>query len=92
MMGNPTPMDNPTPVDNPTPMDSPAPMVDDMPTPTPVEGEPLMPEITLMQEIGRSETYVFIDANKDGDFTAADDMIVKLQGVSDLIEANVIFL
>ena len=63
-----------------------------MPTPIPVEEEPLQPEITLQQEIGRSNTYVFIDANKDGDFTAADDMIVELQGVSDLIETNVIFL
>lgn len=29
-----------------------------------------------------SQTYVFIDANKDGNFTAADDAIIKLAGVA----------
>lgn len=29
-----------------------------------------------------ADTYVFIDANKDGNFTAADDAIIKLAGVA----------
>ena len=33
-------------------------------------------------------TYVFIDANKDGDFTAADDVVVQLTGVTDTTSAN----
>ena len=33
-------------------------------------------------------TFVFIDANKDGDFTATEDMFLALLGVDDLIDAN----
>lgn len=34
------------------------------------------------------DTFVFIDANKDGDFTAADDVVVQLTGVTDTTSAN----
>jgi hypothetical protein len=30
---------------------------------------------------GTTEAYVFVDANKDGNFTAADDLVIKLAGV-----------
>lgn len=33
-------------------------------------------------------TYAFIDANKDGDFTATDDVVVQLSGVTDVTLAN----
>lgn len=36
-------------------------------------------------------TYVFVDANKDGNFTAADDMVLKLVGVAGLSEVDVNF-
>ena len=36
-------------------------------------------------------TYVLIDANKDGDFKAADDILVKLTGVAAFSEASVNF-
>ena len=39
-----------------------------------------------------SSTFLFVDANKDGDFTAADDILVELQGVSNLTESSFIFL
>lgn len=32
------------------------------------------------------QSFVFIDANKDGDFTAADDMLVELHGAGPLLE------
>ncbi|PTQ97471.1 hypothetical protein C8R30_11150 [Nitrosomonas nitrosa] len=35
--------------------------------------------------------YAFIDANKDGNFTAADDLIVKLTGVATLSETDINF-
>jgi len=35
--------------------------------------------------------YVFIDANKDGDFTAANDIVIHLFGVDHFSEANLIF-
>ncbi len=38
-----------------------------------------------------STTYVFIDANKDGDFTAADDMFLELVGVDNLIDESFIY-
>ena len=44
-------------------------------------------EIPLPPEFGVSQSFVFIDANKDGDFTAADDMVVEFQGVGPLSEA-----
>lgn len=37
------------------------------------------------------DTYVFVDANKDGNFTAADDMVLKLVGVAGLSEVDVNF-
>jgi len=37
------------------------------------------------------QSFVFIDANKDGDFTAADDMLVELQGAGPITEAIFIF-
>lgn len=37
------------------------------------------------------DVYAFIDANKDGNFTAADDLIVKLTGVATLSETDVNF-
>ncbi len=33
-------------------------------------------------------TFVFIDANKDGDFSATDDAVVQLTGVTDVTLAN----
>ena len=36
-------------------------------------------------------TYVFIDANKDGNFTAADDSIIKLVGVAAVGETDINF-
>ena len=44
-------------------------------------------EIPLQPEIGGSQSFVFIDANKDGDFTAADDIVVELQGAGPIPEA-----
>ena len=29
---------------------------------------------------GSTNTYLFVDANSDGDFTAADDMVIELVG------------
>lgn len=37
------------------------------------------------------DSFVFVDANKDGNFTAADDMIVKLTGVVTLSETDINF-
>lgn len=34
------------------------------------------------------DTYVFIDANKDGNFAATDDIVVQLSGVTDATLAN----
>ena len=44
-------------------------------------------EIPLPLELGVSQSFLFIDANKDGDFTAADDMMIELQGVGPLPES-----
>lgn len=44
-------------------------------------------EIPLPPEFGVSQSFVFIDANKDGDFTAADDMMIELQGAGTIPEA-----
>lgn len=38
-----------------------------------------------------ADTYVFVDANKDGNFTAADDLIIKLVAVTSLSEVAVNF-
>ena len=38
-----------------------------------------------------THTYVFIDANKDGNFTAADDSIIKLVSVAALGETDINF-
>jgi hypothetical protein len=47
-------------------------------------------EIPLPPALGVSQSFLFIDANKDGDFTAADDMMVELQATGTLPE--VIFI
>lgn len=39
----------------------------------------------------RPTTFVFIDANTDGDFTAAEDMFLALVGVDDLVDENFIY-
>ncbi len=44
-------------------------------------------EIPLPPEFGVSQSFVFIDANKDGDFTAADDMIIELLEAGPIPEA-----
>jgi hypothetical protein len=36
-------------------------------------------------------TYVFVDANKDGNFTAADDLLIQLTGVASISENNINF-
>lgn len=38
-----------------------------------------------------SDSYVFIDANKDGNFTAADDLVIKLTGVTAVSETMINF-
>lgn len=38
-----------------------------------------------------TDTWIFVDANKDGNFTAADDIVVKLTGVASLSEVDVNF-
>ena len=41
--------------------------------------------------LGGADTYVFVDANKDGNFTAADDIVIKLTGVTSISEADINF-
>ncbi len=41
--------------------------------------------------LGGADTYVFVDANKDGNFTAADDIVIKLTGVASISEADINF-
>ena len=41
--------------------------------------------------LGGGDTYVFVDANKDGNFTAADDIVIKLTGVTSISEADINF-
>ncbi|MFZ1853016.1 MAG: hypothetical protein WAU15_12515 [Nitrosomonas sp.] len=36
-------------------------------------------------------SYVFVDANKDGNFTAADDVVIKLTGVASISEVDINF-
>ena len=38
-----------------------------------------------------ADTYVFVDVNKDGDFKAADDLVVKLVGVTAISETAINF-
>lgn len=45
----------------------------------------------VAQTIIGADTYILIDANKDGNFTAADDVIVKLVAVAGLNEASINF-
>ncbi|MBA2482859.1 MAG: hypothetical protein H0V39_00215 [Nitrosomonas sp.] len=47
-------------------------------------------EIPLPPEFGVSQSFVFIDANKDGDFTAASDMIIELLEAGPIPEAILI--
>jgi hypothetical protein len=37
------------------------------------------------------DTYVFVDVNKDGNFTAADDLVIKMVGVTTLSEVDINF-
>lgn len=36
-------------------------------------------------------TYIFVDANKDGNFTVADDLVIKLAGVTNFASADFAF-
>jgi len=38
-----------------------------------------------------TDTYVFIDVNKDGNYTAADDLIIKLAGLKTLSASDFVF-
>lgn len=38
-----------------------------------------------------ADSYVFVDANKDGNFTAADDIVIKLTGITSISEVDVNF-
>lgn len=38
--------------------------------------------------LGGANAYIFIDANKDGNFTAADDIVIKLTGVANVSEVD----
>jgi hypothetical protein len=48
-------------------------------------------EIPLPPEFGVSQTFLFVDANMDGDFTAADDVMIEFMGSGPLSEASLIF-
>lgn len=41
--------------------------------------------------INGNDSYVFVDANKDGDFNAASDLFIKLAGVGNVTLANFAF-
>ncbi|MCO6428001.1 hypothetical protein [Nitrosomonas communis] len=41
--------------------------------------------------VNAAGTFAFVDANKDGNFTAADDLVVKLTGVATLSETDINF-
>ena len=47
--------------------------------------------IPLLQFPGEVKTILFVDANKDGNFTAADDIVLELSGTGPLTEANFVF-
>ncbi len=38
-----------------------------------------------------TDTYVFVDANKDGNFSAADDIVIKFAGVASIGEVDINF-
>ena len=48
-------------------------------------------EIPLPPELDVSQTFLFVDANKDGDYTAADDIMIEFMGSGPLSEASFIF-
>jgi hypothetical protein len=48
-------------------------------------------EIALPPELGVSQTVMFIDANKDGNLTAADDIVIEVMGAGALVVENFIF-
>jgi hypothetical protein len=48
-------------------------------------------EIPLPPELGVSQTFLFVDANKDGDFTAVDDIMIEIMGSGPLSETSFIF-
>jgi hypothetical protein len=48
-------------------------------------------EIALPPELGVSQTVMFIDANKDGNLTAADDIVIEVMGAGALVVDNFIF-
>jgi len=48
-------------------------------------------EIALPPELGTSQTLLFIDANKDGNLTAADDIVIEVMGAGALAVENFIF-
>lgn len=37
------------------------------------------------------DSYIFVDANKDGNFTAADDIAIKLTGITSISEVDINF-
>jgi len=48
-------------------------------------------EIQLPLQPGESQTVMFIDENKDGNFTAADDILIEVMGAGALVAGNFIF-
>lgn len=48
-------------------------------------------EIPLPLQPGESQTILFIDANKDGNLTAADDIVIEVMGAGPLVVENFIF-
>lgn len=48
-------------------------------------------EIQLPLQPGESQTVMFIDANKDGNLTAADDIVIEVMGAGALVVENFIF-
>ena len=48
-------------------------------------------EIPLPLQPGESQTVLFIDANKDGNLTAADDIVIEVMGAGPLAVENFIF-
>ena len=48
-------------------------------------------ELQLPLQPGESQTIMFIDANKDGNLTAADDIVIEVMGAGALAVENFIF-
>ena len=48
-------------------------------------------EIPLPLQPGESQTIMFIDANKDGNLTAADDIVIEVMGAGPLAVENFLF-